>query len=48
MEGMASGHKLDSLNLPRLRGHEVKQYFEGVGYGRYERQEEEIYQGVQA
>ena len=36
------------LDLPRFRGHEVKQYFEGVGHGRYGRQEEEIHQGVQA
>ena len=39
---------LSAVNLPRLRGHEVKQYFEGVGHGRHGRQEEEIHKGVQA
>ncbi len=37
----------DRLDLPRIRGHEVKQYLEGVGHGRHGRQEEEIHQGVQ-
>ena len=38
--------KLD-LDLPRIRGHRVKQYLGGVGKDKG-RHEEEIHQGVQA
>ena len=36
-----------SLDLPRVRGHKVKQYLEGVGKDNG-RHKEEIHQGVQA
>jgi len=42
---MLDGRKI--LDLPRIGGHRVKQYLEGVGNDNG-RHEEEIYQGVQA
>jgi hypothetical protein len=42
-----SFHLLFDLDLPRIRGHGVKQYLGGIGKDNG-RHEEEIHQGVQA